>query len=211
MPTQRRTRRAGGERRIAVLDAAAGMLAERGYENTRFADVSAASGAAISTLQNYFGSREDMLIEAMRHVTELEVLALKAVADAESDPWNRLVAMIDRNLNSPVRYHQLLIEFWRSGIRDAELRDYGEESWAQYRAPLLQTIAEGDDAGAFTLTTTAEDVVDLLLAALGGAMIPRVLKFPNPSADRFRTTLLRQVASMLGREGYLKIADNRRR
>lgn len=202
MPTQRRTRRAGGERRIAVLDAAAEMLAERGYENTRFADVSAASGAAISTLQNYFGSREDMLIEAMRQVTELEVLALEAVAGAENDPWNRLVAMIDRNLNSPVRYHQLLIEFWRSGIRDTELRDYGEESWARYRAPFLRTIVEGHDAAVFAPTASVEDVVDLLLAALGGAMIPRVLKFPNPSASRFRTTLLRQVASMLGREGY---------
>lgn len=200
--TLRRTRRAGGERRIAVLEAAARMLAERGYENTRFADVSTASGVAISTLQNYFGSREDMLIEAMQHLTELEVRALEAVAGAESDPWNRLVALIDRSLNSPVHDQQLLIEFWRSGIRDAELRDYGEESWARYRAPFLRTIVEGHDAAEFAPTASVEDIVDLLLAALGGAMIPRVLKFPNPSASRFRTTLLRQVASMLGREGY---------
>jgi AcrR family transcriptional regulator len=178
------------------------MLAERGYENTRFADVSTASGVAISTLQNYFGSREDMLIEAMQHVTEIEVLTLEAVARAEKDPWNRLVAMIDRSLNSPVRDHQLLLEFWRSGIRDTELRDYGEESWARYRAPFLRTIVEGHDAAEFAPTASAEDIADLLLAALSGAMIPRVLKFPNPSASRFRTALLRQVALMLGREGY---------
>jgi hypothetical protein len=68
------------------------------------------------------------------------------------------------------------------------------------RAPFLQTIAEGHSAGVFALTVTPDDIIDLLLAALGGAMIPRVLRFPNPSADRFRTTLLRQVASMLGHE-----------
>src|SRR5665213_336266 len=53
MPVERRTRRAGGARRAAVVEAAAGVLAERGYENARFADVAQASGAAISTLQSY--------------------------------------------------------------------------------------------------------------------------------------------------------------
>src|SRR5262245_6101025 len=65
MPRDRRIRRAGGTRRAAVLEIAAKVLAERGYENTRYADVSMASGVAVSTLQNYFGSREDMLIETM--------------------------------------------------------------------------------------------------------------------------------------------------
>src|ERR1700742_3610624 len=100
MPVERRSRRAGERRRTTVLESAAAVLAERGYENTRFTDVSNASGVAISTLQNYFGSREDMLIEAMRLATELEVAALEAVADNEVDPWSRLVAMIDRNLDT---------------------------------------------------------------------------------------------------------------
>ncbi len=199
MPTQRRGRRAGGARRATVLEHAAKVLAERGYENTRFADVSAASGVAISTLQNYFGSREDMLIEAMRLATDLEVSALEEVADGDVDPWNRLVAMIDRNLNTPERNHRLLLEFWRSGMRDSELRDYGQEGWTRYRAPFVATVVEGRDAGVFTLATDPEDVVDLLLASLAGAMIPRVLEFPNPSADGFRTALLRQTAETLGR------------
>jgi AcrR family transcriptional regulator len=175
------------------------VLAERGYENARFTDVSSASGVAVSTLQSYFGSREDMLIEAMRRATDLEVRALEAVADGVVDPWNRLVAMIDRNLNTPMRNHQLLLEFWRSGMRDAELRGYGQEGWTRYRAPFLTTVTEGQDAGVFTLTTDPDDVVDLLLTTLAGAMVPRVLDFPSPSADRFRTALLRQTAEMLGR------------
>jgi AcrR family transcriptional regulator len=182
-----------------VLESAALVLAERGYENTRFADVSKASGVAISTLQNYFGSREDMLIEAMRLATDLEVRALEEVAGGDADPWNRLVAMIDRNLGTPVHNHRLLIEFWRSGMRDAELREYGEEEWTRYRAPFVTTVVEGRDAGDFTLVADAGDVVDLLLAALTGAMIPRVLDFSTPSATGFRKALLRQTATMLGR------------
>jgi AcrR family transcriptional regulator len=202
MAVEHRARRAGGARRLAVVEAAAGVLAERGYENARFADVAQASGTAISTLQNYFGSREDMLIEAMRHATEVEVGALEAVAEAEKDPWNRLVALIDRNLNTPMTNHRLLLEFWRSGIRDGELRDYGEEGWYSYRAPFLRTVVEGSVAGVFKPVVAPEDFVDLLFATIAGAMIPRVLHFPSPSADRFRTALLRQAACMLGRPGY---------
>ena len=202
MPVDRRSRRAGGARRAAVLESAAAVLAERGYESTRYSDVSAKSGVAVSTLQNYFGSREDMLIEAMRHATEREVSALEAAASAEVDPWNRLVALIDRNLNTPVHNHRLLIEFWRTGIRDAELRDYGQEGWDRYRAPFLKAVFDGCDAGAFAPTISPDDVVDLLLATLSGAMVPRVLQFPAPAADRFRSALLHQVAQMLGRPAY---------
>src|ERR1700733_10436468 len=124
MPIERGGRRAGSARRVAVLETVADVLAERGYEKTRFTDVATASGAAVSTLQSYFGSREDMLIESMRHATDLEVLALEALADSDVDPWNRLIAMIDRNLNSPIRDHRLLIEFWRASMRDAELREH---------------------------------------------------------------------------------------
>jgi AcrR family transcriptional regulator len=182
-----------------VAEATAAVLAERGYERTRFADVSAASGTAISSLQHYFGSREDMLVEAIRHTTETEVIALEAVADAEPDPWNRLTAMIDRNLDTPLRNHQLLIEVWRSSMRDAELRDYAEEGWDRYRAPFVRTVIEGTESGVFAPVCNADDVVDLLFAGLVGAMIPRVLHLPGHSADRFRAALLRQLTLMLGR------------
>jgi AcrR family transcriptional regulator len=202
MSVNRRTRRAGGTRRTAVLECAAKVLAERGYEGTRYADVSMASGVAVSTLQNYFGSREDMLIEAMRHATDVELLALDAVASAEVDPWNRLVTLIDRNLNTAMHNHQMLVELWRTGMRDAELRDYGQELWGRYRTPFLATVVEGCDAGAFKPALSPDDVADLLLAMLTGAMVPRVLQFHRPTADQFRTALLQQLAQMLGRAGY---------
>ncbi|MGY4650329.1 TetR/AcrR family transcriptional regulator [Mycobacterium sp. URHB0021] len=209
MPVDRRERRAGGTRRTAVLESAARVLAERGYENTRYTDVSEASGVAVSTLQNYFGSREDMLIDTLRHATEVELLALDTLASAVVDPWNRLIALIDRNLNTPVYNHELLIEFWRAGIRDAEMREYAQDHWACYRAPFLKTVVEGCDQGAFSPALSPEDIVDLLLGALAGAMVPRVLQFPAPAADRFRTALLNQLAEMLGRTGYRERSSGR--
>ncbi|GIF47696.1 TetR family transcriptional regulator [Asanoa ferruginea] len=193
-----RRRRAGGERRTAVLSAVATVLAERGYENTRFTDVSAASGVAISTLQNYFGSREDMVIEAMEAFTDQEVTALEAVATAEPDPWRRLVAMVDRSLHNPAGTRQLLVEFWRSAMRDADLRGYSAEVQARYRAPFLAAVREGAERGDFTLPYSAEAVTDLLLAALVGLIVSRVQDQPMPSPVEFRDVLLAQLRLMLG-------------
>ncbi|TWF82290.1 TetR family transcriptional regulator [Pseudonocardia hierapolitana] len=175
------------------------MLAERGYENTRFADVSAASGVAISTLQNYFGSRLDMVVEAMELATIREVDALESVAAAEHDPWVRLVAMVDRSLDNPPRAQRMLVEFWRSTMRDDELRRYGIEMWERYRAPFLAAVGEGREQGAFTPTASPDDVVDLVLSALAGATVFRVLHHPAPPPGAgFRGVLLAQLRSMLG-------------
>ncbi|MEU8377998.1 TetR/AcrR family transcriptional regulator [Streptosporangium sp. NPDC048865] len=200
MPTASRRKRAGGTKRTLVLDAVIVVLAERGYENTRFADVSAASGVAISTLQNYFGSREDMVIEAMELSADREVGALETVAATEPDPWRRLVAMIDRSLGLPDPARQMLVEFWRSAMRDDELRAYSVEMQMRYRAPFVAAVREGGEQGAFRLTHRPDDVADLVLSALVGAIVSRVLRHPTPPPAGFRDVLLSQVRSMLGLE-----------
>ncbi|WP_433117150.1 TetR/AcrR family transcriptional regulator [Micromonospora sp. CA-246542] len=193
-----RTRRAGGEKRAAVLDAVMDVLASRGYENTRFADVSAAGGVAISTLQTYFGSREDMVIEAMQVFTDREVAALDAVSVAEADPWRRLVALTDRSLHNSESARRILVEFWRSAMRDDELRDHSAEVLRRYRAPFLAAVREGAERGAFTLTHDADAVTDFLLAALAGLIVSRVQHHATPSPATFRDVLFTQLRLMLG-------------
>ena len=113
---------------------------------------------------------------------------------AEVDPWNHLVELIDRNLDTTVHNQHLLIELWRNGMRDIELRDQCDEQWAGYRAPLLETVVEGCTQGAFSPTLSPGQVVDLVLATLAGAILT-----PVSSADRFRIALLQRLSQMLGR------------
>src|ERR1700744_494698 len=197
MPDTGRTRRAGGAQRIAVLEAVVGVLAERGYENTRFADVAAAAGGAISTLQNYFGSREDMLVEAMRDASHCERELLERLAAGEPKPWNRLVALVDRSLSTPLNVQIAMLEFWRCGIRDPEIREYGTEMWNNYSRAFVHTISDGIEDGVFTTPNRPEDVVELLLRTLSGALFPRVLGFPARSIKRFRQVLLADLAASL--------------
>ncbi|MET8311369.1 TetR/AcrR family transcriptional regulator [Micromonospora sp. NPDC005173] len=176
----------------------ADVLAARGYENTRFADVSAASGVAISTLQNYFGSRADMIIEAMEVFTDREVDALGTAAAAEADPWRRLVALVDRSLHNTESTRQILVEFWRSAMRDDDLRNYSAEVQTRYRAPFVAAVREGSERGEFTMAHDAGAVTDFLLSALAGLIISRVQHHPTPSPTEYREVLLTQLRLMLG-------------
>jgi BetI-type transcriptional repressor, C-terminal len=114
--------------------------------------------------------------------------------DPWNRPWNRLVALIDRYLDAAVHNQNLIIELWRNGMRDVELRDQCDEQWAGYRAPLLETVVEGCNQGAFSPTLSPGQVVDLVLAMLAGAILT-----PVSSADGFRIGLLQQLSQMLGR------------
>jgi AcrR family transcriptional regulator len=92
-PADRGQRRAG-RRKVAVLEAAGRVIAERGADATRFADVAAESGVPVSTLQYYFGSREDLLVAAFRHASGTEIAALEADLAGLDDPWQQLARVV---------------------------------------------------------------------------------------------------------------------
>ena len=150
-PRSGRTRRAGGARRPLVLDQVIAVLADRGYSGTRFIDVAEASGVAVSTLQGYFGSRDDMLIEAFRHLTEIAVADMQEFAAQFEDPWKQLVAMIDRGLSTGVVTWRMLMEFWAAAARDEELQEHAATLAEQYRAPFTDAVRRGIESGAFTM------------------------------------------------------------
>ena len=90
--------RRAGRRKIAVLEAACRVIADRGADATRFADVAAESGVPVSTLQYYFGSREDLLVAAFRHASSAEIAALEAEVAGLDDPWDQLEKILTTSL-----------------------------------------------------------------------------------------------------------------
>jgi AcrR family transcriptional regulator len=54
------------ETRERLLRAAADVFAERGYDGTRVADIAAAAGVSNGALYAHFGSKADLLVDALR-------------------------------------------------------------------------------------------------------------------------------------------------
>ena len=85
--------------REEVLLGASRVIARRGADATRFADVAAETGSAISTLQYSFGNREDMILAALHHTNPPE--DLRRVEDAITgieDPVERLRRFVQTTL-----------------------------------------------------------------------------------------------------------------
>ncbi|WGP06202.1 TetR/AcrR family transcriptional regulator [Bacillus subtilis] len=194
----KRTRRAGGTRRAQVLDQVVGVLSERGYAATRFADVSEASGVAVSTLQSYFGAREDMLIEALQGATSGEVAALAELAAGFEDPWQQLVALVDRGLSTPVPTWRMLMEFWTAAAHDAELRAHAAALAEQYRQPFMEAVERGVEAGSFSPRFEVTAVVDVVVATMDGLLYPLVLGHRSSADLDHRNVVLAQLAFVLG-------------
>ena len=62
------TRNATESRQLTILDAAAGLIAERGYHAVRVADIAAVAGTSTGTVHYYFPGKDDVLTAAKRDV-----------------------------------------------------------------------------------------------------------------------------------------------
>ena len=134
------------------------MIAERGADATRFADVAAESGVPVSTLQYYFGSREDLLVAAFRHASSAEIAALEAEVAGLDEPWDQLEKIITTSLTGYAPDApgggRLWIESWHFGLRDHEMRADALRDNTAWRQLVASVVRRGVERG---VVTAAED------------------------------------------------------
>ncbi len=175
--------RRAGRRKIAVLEAACRVIADRGADATRFADVAAESGVPISTLQYYFGSREDLLVAAFQHASSVEIAALEAEIDGLDDSWDQLETIITRSLTGYAPDApgggRLWIESWHFGLRDREMRADALRDNTAWRQLVASVVRRGIERGVFSGRYDPDKVAVLAVAAADGMGIPLSLGDPE--------------------------------
>ncbi len=184
--------RRAGRRKTEVLEAACRVIADRGADATRFADVAAESGVPVSTLQYYFGSREDLLVAAFRHASGTEIAALEADIAAMTDPWEQLERIISRALTGyqpeASGSGRLWIESWHFGIRDPEMRADILRDYAAWRRLVADAVRRGVEQGRFG-SVQPEKVALLAIALVDGMGIPLALGDPSVGPGAVRDVL----------------------
>ncbi|MFD0638373.1 TetR/AcrR family transcriptional regulator [Catenulispora yoronensis] len=177
-------------------------MADRGADATRFQDVAAASGVPVSSLQYYFGSREDLLLAAFRHASETEIAALQAHLGTTADPWQRLTRIADAALRDFPAFGngsgRLWIEAWRFALRDAELRVDVLADYTAWRTLIAEAVRTGIAAGHFTTAESPDRVATLFLSLLDGLGMPLSLADPAITVDEARDSALGALAAILG-------------
>ena len=196
-----RRRRRAGRSKSAILRAAADVIAQRGAEATRFIDVSEASGVPVSTLQYYFGNREDLLHAAFNHVATRELDAMADSLQAGGDPWEQLrrllgIGVAEGDQNDAV--WRTWVEYWRAAIRDEELREDARKVYWRWRGFVEHVIRTGAEQGRFRSDIDPALAAFQLTAVADGIAVPTVLHDPFLStAGPTPTEIVVDVAARL--------------
>jgi AcrR family transcriptional regulator len=173
--------RRAARKRADVLAAACSVVAERGADGTRFADVTAATGVGVSTLQYYFGSREDMLIAVFRFAAQSDFDAVGERLAQVADPWERLV-VIASHLTGAVGSDtgwRLWVESWRWALRDPALRAEVLGDYTRWHELIAGIITAGITGGRFGTDAAPFDVARQALALIDGLALPVALGDPQ--------------------------------
>lgn len=104
-----------GDKRQAILDAAAVLFAQSGYANVKMVDIAGACDASKSMLYHYFPKKEDVLFEIMKEQIQSYLEATEEVAARSGDPEERLRAFVTmwvrRSSQARARITVLMYEF----------------------------------------------------------------------------------------------------
>ncbi len=133
-------RRAWEVSHARALAAAIEVIAERGVERTRFADVALAGGMSVGNLQYLFGSRTAMIREALEAAAIADLAVLEELGSTGELPTGLGGSLADTahglGHTAPAR-----TELWHAALHDDQLAPLATavaEAWRQVLRPHLE-------------------------------------------------------------------------
>jgi AcrR family transcriptional regulator len=190
------------QRREQMLHAALMVISERGFADTRIADVADHAGVSPALVIYYFKTKDQLLTEAIRHYEDTwysvgqdrmagldsaaarlaEFIAMSTLSDAEPEPASSW---------------QLWLDFWAQAARNPEVaavRQKSDERWREVIADLVRT---GQETGEFQQVDATSFAVSLS-TFLDGMTIQIALDDPVVDSPLAYELSMRFAADQLG-------------
>jgi AcrR family transcriptional regulator len=188
--------------RGAILAVAIEQIAERGYDEVRYRDIASAARVSVGMLQHYFGSREELLVEAIETHCNALVEELAAVNRDVTDPWQRITSLIDHFVRAHEKRQRAAVwaDFVASASRHSELRPPLARVYEGWRANVREAVDEGVRLGVFQLSLETDDAVDLVVATLDGITIALAGRLDHIAPDRIEKLATAGVGRLVGYE-----------
>lgn len=189
-------------RRDQMLAAAATLIAERGFGDTRIADVAERVGASPALVIYYFGTREKLLIEALRwseasfYAATEEMLAATHKIRARLELLVEWTLVADRQEGLPGDWG-LWFDLWAQAFRHPEVKKDRAELDAQWRSLIARIVQDAVDAGEIG-RVDAEAFAVLWAALLDGLVVQVALDDPVVDVVRARRVALDVAHQELG-------------
>ena len=192
------------QRREQMLRAAIEVIEERGFPETRIADVAKRAGTSPALVIYYFKTKDQLLTEALRFAEDTwyeEGTARMAAIPSAAGRLEELVAMtcLPEADTQTVGSWLLWLDLWAQSVRLPEVASVRQKFDERWRETIIAQVLAGQEAGEFG-PVDAGDFAVSLSALLDGLAIQIALGDPSVTTARAFELSMRFVAGQLGFE-----------
>ncbi len=182
-------------RKAQILSAAAAVLSERGYANTRVVDIAKAAGTSPAAILYWFDGKQGLLAEALA-LREVEFHDRYTVRIEEAASASQQLRIL---IEAMIRHYDwaLWMELCVLALRDdaaAAERDRMDRRW---RAMLRKVIRDGQQRDEF-IDSDADETMFVLAGLLDGLAPLLAMKAKGVTHARVERTWLGEAARLLG-------------
>jgi len=190
------------QRRTQMVVAALEVISERGYADTRIADVAERAGVSPALVIYYFKTKDQLLTEAIRHYEE----SWYAVGQRRMQKLTTAAARIEEIVAmnclteadpAPGSSWQLWLDFWAQAARNPEVASVRRKSDERWREEISAVVLAGQAAGEFR-DLDAHAFATCLSSLLDGLTIQIALEDPAVDPVGAFELTMRFVSGQLG-------------
>src|SRR3954467_7036541 len=175
-------------RRVQMLRAAAALICERGFGETRIADVAKRAHASSALVLYYFGARERLLVDALRYSEQNFYDAAEKMLAEVSSARDRLSLLVqwtcvpDSEGDDVPGAWGLWFDLWAQAFRHPEVKQDRVDLDGRWRSMIVEVIKAGQAAGDIG-KLNVRDFALTFAALLDGLSIQVALGDPEVTAD----------------------------
>ncbi len=192
------------QRREQMLRAAIEVIEERGFPDTRIADVAARAGTSPALVIYYFKTKDQLLTEALRYAEDAWYEAGTRRMAGIPSAAGRLEELVAMNFlpeadTYPTTSWLLWLDLWAQSVRLPEVAGVRQKFDERWRETITAVVRDGQEAGEFG-PVDADDFGLALSALLDGLAVQVALHDPAVGPRRAFEVGMRFAASQLGFE-----------
>jgi AcrR family transcriptional regulator len=177
----RAERKLDSEKARRIVAAMRASVARHGVAKSTFDAVAQEAGVSRGLLHYYFGSKERLLVEVVRHDSDIRIHALEerlAGAHSADEIVEALLSQLEWFLQSDPAEQALLYEMVSVSRRSAEVRAELAALYGRWRTTVSAVLDEKAKAGEVELRGDPEAIASVLFA-LGDGLIMQLLADPD--------------------------------
>jgi AcrR family transcriptional regulator len=179
---------AAEQRREQMLRAAVDVIVERGYADTRIADVAERTGTSPALVIYYFKTRDQLLTEAIRFSEDAwyaEGMRRMAEIPTAAGRLAEIVAMtcLPGTDPEPRSWWLLWLDLWALSPRSPGVAAVRQKSDERWRETIRSIVLAGQEASEFA-SVDADDFAVTLSALLDGLAVQIALEDPQVPPQR---------------------------